>query len=187
MLRGDVIVRQIAAQLATALAYVLTFRMQMALPDLPGTAIATIIFIPSLVRVGATLICGPIAFVGLFAGSLMIALESPHYQANVLWHAFSSAASAPLTALLFGQIGLMKAGRADSLRDPAVIFPFIMSYAVINAGLHLIGLSVLTTAISPHLPFFLTMVVGDVIPPVLGFVAFWTIQRVLRARSQPRE
>lgn len=183
---GDRAARFIAAQLTIAVAFVVLFRLQMMLPDLPGTAIATIFFLPAVVRTFATLYCGPAAFFGLFAGSLIIALPATPFQENALWHGLSSAGSAPLIYWIFAKLGLLPQ-RPPGLRVDAMVFlPFVLSYAVTNAGLHLIGLSILTTAISPHLPYFLTMVTGDLIPPLLGFGLFWAFRHVFASGTPPK-
>lgn len=186
MPQEDRLVRSVAAQLAVAVAFVVLFRIQAMMPDLPGTAIATIFFLPALVRVIATLYLGPAAFFGLFGGSIIIALQSPSFQANALWHGLSSAASAPIVYWVFAKLGLLPR-RPPGLRvDVMVFLPFVLSYAVTNAGLHLIGLSILTAAISPHLPYFLTMVAGDLIPPLLGFGLFWAYRRAFRSGTLPK-
>lgn len=187
MIDTDRIAPALAAQLTIALAYVLTFRLHTALPDLPGTAIASVIFIPSLVRVAGTLWTGPLAFVGLFAGSLIIAMQYPEYQAEALYHAVSSAGSAPLTYLIFTKIGLLNRATVPFKRPDAVaVFLFIAFYAVMNAGLHLIGLSILKGTLAPHLPYFLVMVAGDIIPPAGGFALYLGLKRLLRPKSRPR-
>lgn len=178
--------RMIAAQLTVAVTFVVAFRLQLLLPDLPGTAFATVFFIPSLVRIIATLYCGPTAFWGLFAGSLIIAFQSPSFQANALWHAVSSAASAPLIYWTFTKIGLLPARPPGFKVDMMVFLPFVLSYAAMNAGLHLIGLSILTAAISTHLPYFLTMVTGDLIPPLMGFGVYWAIRRAFWSGTLPK-
>lgn len=183
---GERAARLIAAQLVIAVAFVILFRVQLLLPDLPGTVFATIFFLPALVRIVATLYCGPIAFWGLFAGSLVIAVQSPSFQANALWHAVASAGSAPLVYWIFSKIGLFGDRPPGFKVDAMVFLPFVLSYAATNAGLHLIGLSILTAAISPHLPYFLTMVAGDLIPPVMGFGLYWAIRRFISSGTLPK-
>lgn len=183
---GDRIARFIAAQLAIAVAYAALFRLHLLLPDLPGTAFATIFFLPALVRIIGTLYCGPSAFLGLFAGSLIIALQSPSFQANALWHAIASAGSAPLIYWIFSKLGLFGTRPPGLKVDVIVFLPFVLSYAVANAGLHLIGLSILTKAISPHLPYFLMMVAGDLIPPVLGFALYRAIRWYIGTGTLPK-
>lgn len=183
---GDRAARFIAAQLTISVAFVVLFRVQMMLPDLPGTSFATIFFLPALVRVVSTLYLGPTAFFGLFAGSMVISLQSPWFQANALWHGISSAASAPVIYWIFAKIGLLPTRPPGLKVDPMMVLPFVLSYAVTNAGLHLIGLSILTTAVSPHLPYFLTMIAGDLIPPLLGFGLFWAFRRAFRSGTLPK-
>lgn len=184
--RSEIYARAIAIQLAIALSYVVLFRIQMAIPDIPGSAIASAIFIPSIVRVAGTLLAGPLAFFGLFGGSFMIAQQYPWYEAQAFYHAFASAASAPLTCVLFGLLGLVQCGRGHMRRpDPAIVFLFIACYAVMNAGLHMIGLSILKSEISPHIPYFLIMVAGDIIPPAGGFAAYLILKTRLPIRKPP--
>lgn len=177
--------KTIAFQLAIAVAYALAYRVQSAMPLLAGTETASIIFIPALIRVAATALSGSLAVVGLFAGSLLVAVQSPIYEANALWFAFISAASAPLAYALFVQFGLLN---RQPLReaDPTMVILFIASYAVINAGLHILSWGVLHGGIASHFPFFVIMVVGDLVPPIAGFAAFRAIRWAFRLAGAHR-
>lgn len=170
---------ELATQLGIALAYVIAFQVQLRFPNIPGTDFAALIFIPALVRVAATLYLGPRAFFGLWAGSWLVSLtilESAHIS---YWELFSSAASAPFAFMMFRLLGLFPAGR-DPLRhsDAMVVYLFIASYAVINAGFHLIGATMLGDPLSARLPYFPIMVMGDLIVPIGGFVAFLVVRRL---------
>ena len=175
--------REIALQLAIALAFFMAFQIQMAIPGIPGTDVASLIFIPALVRVFATLYAGPRAALGLFAGSILVMLKFLPYETHMLWRAFSSAMSAPMALILFGLLGLFPPGRSPLQGDAPILLLFIACYAVINAGLHLVGLTVAGAPLAQHLPYFLVMVAGDVIVPVVGFAAYRGVKRLLRLRN----
>ena len=70
------VLRATAVQLAVALAYALAYRLQATLPTVIGTETASIVFIPAVIRVAATMLSGSQAVAGLFAGSLVVALQS---------------------------------------------------------------------------------------------------------------
>ena len=57
---------------------------------------------------------------------------------------------------------------------------FIASYAVINAGLHILSWGVLDRGIASHFPLFAVMVVGDIVPPAAGFAAFLALRWAFR-------
>lgn len=179
----DRIPREIALQLAITLAFFLAFQMQLRLPDVPGTAVASLIFIPALVRVLATLYAGPRAVIGLFAGSLLVLLKFLPYEQQMLWRASASAISAPLALILFHMTGLFPRGRSPLRSEPSILFLFIGSYAVINAGLHLVGLTLVGEPIAHHLPYFLIMVAGDVIVPGVGFAVFFAFRHLMGLRD----
>jgi hypothetical protein len=183
MTRSEKFAREIALQLAIALAFFMTFQLQLAIPGIPGTDFAALIFIPALVRVLATLYGGPSAAIGLFIGSMLIMLKFAPYEPQMLWRAISSAASAPIAYLLFGLVGLFPSGRSPLRSDASILFLFIASYAVINAGLHLIGLTVAGAPLSQHLPYFLVMVAGDAIVPAVGFGGYFIVKRLIRSSN----
>lgn len=185
-MQNERLLRAVALQLAIAVCYVVAFRVQMALPPLPGSALAAIFFVPSVVRVFATLLTGGAAFFGLFAGSMIISLQVPVYEEHVWLHALASAGSAPFAVTLFRRLGLLP-NRANLLRaaDTPMVLVFIASYAVVNAGMHLVGLATIDSALSSHLPYFLLMVAGDFLPAAGGFVLFRAASRLFGRNRAP--
>ncbi len=169
------VLRATAVQLAVALAYALAYRLQATLPTVVGTETASIVFIPAVIRVAATMLSGSRAVAGLFAGSLLVALQSPLYEDNALWFAFISAASAPIAYELFVRLGLLSRSPLRHI-DSVMVMLFIASYAVINAGLHILSWGVIDGGIASHFPFFAVMVVGDIVPPAAGFAAFLALR-----------
>ncbi len=180
MKRSEKIARQLALQLAIALVYFIAFQMQLAIPGIPGTDFAALIFIPALVRVVATLYAGPSAAIGLFVGSMLVMLQFMPVEPQMLWRGISSATSAPLALMLFCCLGLFPSRGSPLRSDATILFLFIASYAVINAGMHLIGLSVTEDAIGQHLPYFLVMVAGDTIVPLAEFGVYFAVKRLFQ-------
>ena len=180
MTPSERIPREIASQLAIALAFFMTFQLQMAIPGIPGTDFAALIFIPAIVRVLATLYVGPSAAIGLFVGSLLVMLKFAPFETQTVWRAFSSAVSAPIAYSLFGLVGLFPSDRSPLRSDASILLLFTACYAVINAGMHLIGLTVAGAPLSQHLPYFLVMVAGDMIVPIGGFGVYWVLKRLFR-------
>jgi hypothetical protein len=80
-------------------------------------------------------------------------------------------------------VGLFPSGRSPLRSDASILFLFIASYAVINAGLHLIGLTVAGAPLSQHLPYFLVMVAGDAIVPAVGFGGYFVVKRLIRSSN----
>ena len=175
----DRLPKTIAMQLAIAVAYALAYRIQALMPSEPGTETASILFVPAIVRVMGTMLTGGIAFVGLFTGSFLVYLQAPHLGAHAWWIAVASAASAPIAYTLFMRLGLFDAHPLRKVDLPIVML-FIACYAVINAGLHMVALAVLTGGIASHFPYFAIMVVGDIVPPALGFAAFVAVRHIFR-------
>ena len=102
---------EIAAQLVIAVAYVMAFELQLRFPNIPGTDFASMLFIPALVRVAATLYLGPRAFLGLWAGSWLVSQTLMASAELSYWELFSSAASAPCAFIMFRLLGLFPSGR----------------------------------------------------------------------------
>ena len=170
----------IALQLAIAVAYAPAYRVQAIMPSEPGTETASILFVPAILRVLGTMLSGSLAFIGLFTGSFLVYLQEPHLGPHAWWVAVASAASAPIAYELFMRLGLFDAQPLRTVDTPIVML-FIACYAVTNAGLHMVALALLTGGIASHFPYFAIMVVGDIVPPALGFAVLVAIRHAFRA------